>query len=68
MPRHTNTFNILYMEKLNWVIPFPGDFHMLSNYQEVLMRIYWDAGLKDIAGESGYRLQRRNSDSTRKVL
>ena len=28
---------------------------MLQNYQEALMKIYWDAGLKDIASKCGYR-------------
>ena len=34
---------------------FSGDFHTLQNYQEALMKIYWDAGLKDIASKCGYR-------------
>ena len=32
-----------------WLIPFPGDFHLLMNYQKVIMKIYWDTGLKQIA-------------------
>ena len=39
----------------SWLIPFPGDFHLLMNYQKVLMKIYWDAGLKQIAEASGFR-------------
>ena len=38
-----------------WLIPFPGDFHLLMNYQKVIMKIYWDAGLKQIAEASGFR-------------
>ena len=34
---------------LDWVIPYPGDWHVLKNFQEVIMKIYWDAGLKDLA-------------------
>ena len=33
----------------NWVIPFVGDWHVLKNFQEVLMKIFWHAGLKDVA-------------------
>ena len=32
-----------------WLILFPGDFHLLMNYQKVIMKIYWDTGLKQIA-------------------
>ncbi|CAH1799207.1 unnamed protein product [Owenia fusiformis] len=38
-----------YGELLDWVIPFLGDWHALKNYQPVIMKIYWDAGLKEIA-------------------
>lgn len=43
-----------YGSDLSWVIPFPGDWHILKNYQEVLVKIYFDAGLVDIAKSSGY--------------
>ena len=35
-----------YGEELNWVIPNPGDWHLLKNYQLPLMKA---AGLKAIA-------------------
>jgi len=35
-----------YGEELSWVIPYPGDWHMLMNYQAALMKAYYDAGLK----------------------
>ena len=42
-----------YGTDLDWVIPFIGDWHFLSNYQLVLMKVYYDAGLKDLAESSG---------------
>ncbi|XP_071481651.1 uncharacterized protein [Diadema antillarum] len=38
-----------FRESLDWVIPYLGDWHVLKNYQEVLMKVFWDAGLKDVA-------------------
>ena len=38
-----------YGKALDWVIPFLGDWHVLKNFQEVLFKIFWDAGLKDVA-------------------
>ena len=43
-----------YGEQLSWLIPFPGDWHCLKNYQKVLMKIYYDAGLHELAVASGY--------------
>ena len=40
---------------VSWLLPFPGDFHLLMNYQKVMIKIYWDAGLKQIAEASGFR-------------
>ncbi|CAC5395272.1 KIF4 [Mytilus coruscus] len=36
-----------YGSELDWVLPFPGDWHILKNYQRMLMKLYLDAGLKD---------------------
>ena len=52
---HMTTLKQQYGEALQWLITFPGDFHLLKNYQEVLMTAYWDAGLRQIASASGYR-------------
>nr|XP_054755303.1 uncharacterized protein LOC129261272 [Lytechinus pictus] len=41
-----------YGQALDWMIPFLGDWHTLKNYQEVLMKIFWHAGLKDVAKSS----------------
>ena len=36
-----------YGSELDWVLPFPGDWHILKNYQRMIMKLYLDAGLKD---------------------
>lgn len=28
---------VTYGEELEWLIPYPGDFHILKNYQEVIL-------------------------------
>ena len=44
-----------YGNHLNWLIPLPGDFHILYNYQKVVMKAYGDAGLITLAKSAGYR-------------
>ena len=44
-----------YGSELDWVIPFIGDWHLLSNYQSVLMKVYYNAGLVNLAESSGHR-------------
>ena len=46
-----------YGEELDWLIPYPGDFHLLMNFQKAIMKPYYDAGLKAMAQSAGYPLQ-----------
>lgn len=39
---------------LHWLHVFPGDWHLLYNYQKVMMKVYWDAGLLQLAQAAGY--------------
>ena len=43
-----------YPEEFHWVLPYPGDWHLLRNFQQVLMKAYYDAGLREIAQTAGY--------------
>ncbi|KAJ8047412.1 hypothetical protein HOLleu_06401 [Holothuria leucospilota] len=38
----------LYGDELNWMIPYLGEWHLLKNSQPPLMKVYLDAGLKDL--------------------
>jgi len=44
-----------YGTDLDWAIPFIGDWHLLSNFQSVLMKVYFDVGLRDLAEIAGFR-------------
>lgn len=43
-----------YGDELKWLIAYPGDWHMLKNYQCALMKPYFDAGSKTLAHTAGY--------------
>ncbi len=45
-----------YGGELAWMVPYPGDWHLLKNYQIALMKPYYDAGLKALAKAAGYPL------------
>ena len=42
-----------YGNDLDWVIPMPGDWH-LYEFSKVIMKLYLDAGLKELAKAAGY--------------
>ena len=46
-----------YGDDLSWLIPYPGDWHILLNYQVCLMKPFFEAGLKDLAIVSSYPAQ-----------
>jgi len=54
MPEILKSLKHEYLSSLDWLIPFPGDWHMLMNYQIALMKPYFNAGLKHIAQAAGY--------------
>jgi hypothetical protein len=37
-----------YGSALSWLLPYPGDWHILKNYQGILMKLFGDAGLQDL--------------------
>ena len=43
-----------YGQALSWVICIPGDWHMLKNFQNAIMKPYFEAGLKALAEAAGY--------------
>jgi ribosome-binding factor A len=47
-------FRRQYGSQIGWMLPFPGDWHILFNYQKVLLKIYGDAGLLDMAKVAGH--------------
>lgn len=48
------TIKYEYGADLSWLIPYPGDWHLLKNYQICLMKPFFEAGLKDLAAATGY--------------
>ncbi len=44
-------------EDLSWLIPYPGDWHLLKIYQCCIMKPFFEAGLKDLANFSSYPTQ-----------
>ena len=48
------TIKYEYGDEFIWLICYPGDWHMLANFQKALMKPYFDAGLKKLAKVAGY--------------
>lgn len=46
---HLQQIKKQYPQEMEWMVPFPGDWHTLKNLQPVLMKIYWHAGLHSLA-------------------
>ena len=46
-----------YGDELKWLLPLIGDWHVLFNYQKVLMKVYFEVGLKDLARAAGFRAE-----------
>ena len=44
-----------YGQALHKLIIYPGDWHLLKNFQEVLMKQYFHSGLQEIALASGFK-------------
>ena len=52
-----------YGQELSWVIAYPGDWHMLMNFQSTLMKACYDVGLNTLATAAGYPLAAVQSSS-----
>ena len=52
---HLMDIKRLYGSELDKLLIFPGDWHILYNYQPVLMKIYYHAGLLELAKASGHK-------------
>ena len=52
--KHLMNIKKQYSSALEKLLIFPGDWHILKNYQPILMKVYYNAGLKELASSSGY--------------
>ena len=59
--QHLQQSKRVYGDALKNILIFPGDWHILKNFQQVLMKQYYHFGLKDIASNSGFRAETLSS-------
>jgi len=43
---HLRSLKKEHSDDLKWLLPMPGDWHTLKNYQPLFMTVYSDASLK----------------------
>ena len=53
--QHLMNIKRQYGGELEKLIIFPGDWHILKNFQPILIKIYYNAGLKELAQSCGFR-------------
>ena len=53
--QHLMNIKQQYRTAFQKLIIFPGDWHTLKNYQPVLMKVYYNFGLKELAVSCGFR-------------
>ena len=47
--RHLVDLKKMYSFILSWLLPSPGDWHIPKNMHSVIMKVYWDGGLRNVA-------------------
>ena len=53
--QHLMNIKTTYGKALDKLLIFPGDWHILKNFQPVLMKLYYNAGLRELAKASGFQ-------------
>ncbi len=53
--QHLMKIKQTYGQLLNKLLIFPGDWRLLANLQPLLLKIYFHAGIKEIAEASGFK-------------
>ena len=52
--KHLMSIKNQYGSALQKLLILPGDWHILKNFQPVLMKVYYHVGLRELAKSSGY--------------